>query len=82
MGTAASSMTREDLDHELSLPVDASDCETLEQAQVRSTPDALNQTRNQFPNSLHICLFTFTFLQTVHCSVSVPRLRLLESETY
>ena len=33
MGAGASAMTKEDLDAELSKPVDASDCETLEQAQ-------------------------------------------------
>ena len=34
MGSGASQMTKEELDQELSKPVDASDCETLEQAQA------------------------------------------------
>jgi len=33
MGSGASQMTKDDLDVELAKPVDASDCETLEQAQ-------------------------------------------------
>merc|ERR1712166_668319 len=33
MGAGASNMTKEQLDEELGKPVDASDCETLEQAQ-------------------------------------------------
>ena len=33
MGAGASAMTKADLDAELAKPVDASDCETLEQAQ-------------------------------------------------